>query len=99
MKLYTIRDLTQFGINERELYRWVKNRWLKPFTYSGSLPKYRYQDFYKACELNMEDVRKQKEIISNVPIKQNGTSMKDEVLARIKEKYLKPQKLTAANKS
>jgi len=89
LKLYTVRDLTQFGICERELYRWARNKWLKPFTYSGKIAKYRYQDFYKACELNMQDVSQRTQQLISAPIKFNGVSRKEEVLAKIKETFLK----------
>lgn len=89
MKLYTIRDLTQFGIGEKELYRWARNKWLRPFTCSGKIKKYRYQDFYKACELNMQDINQRTQQLVATPIKFNGVSKKDEVLAKIKETFLK----------
>ncbi len=88
MKLYNIRELTQFGIGEKELYRWVRNKWLKPFTYSGSLPKYRYEDFYKACELNMQDIRQRTEKMVMVQKPAPSRSKKDEVMARLKATYL-----------
>lgn len=49
MRLYTLNQLTQFGINEKELRSWVEAGWLEPFTYSGNRPKYRYADFQQAC--------------------------------------------------
>lgn len=88
LRLYTIRDLTQFGICEKELYRWARNSWLKPFTYSGKVAKYRYQDFYKACELNMQDISQRTNQLITIVKRTNGTSKREEVLARIKETYL-----------
>ena len=59
LKLYTVRELAQFGIGERELYRWTHLGWLTPFTYSGKHAKYRYQDFMDACQKNMQVIQSQ----------------------------------------
>ena len=49
MKLYTIQELTIFGVGEKVLYSWVSKKTLKPFLKIGQVAKFRYEDFENAC--------------------------------------------------
>ena len=87
--LFSLNELKRFGINEKELLRWVRAGHLVPFTYSGKQAKYRFEDFTRACQANKraseEEATKPSETRQfERAVLQNPT----DTLNRIRQKYL-----------
>lgn len=92
LKLFTIRQLTKFGINEKELRSWHKAGWLEPSAYAGSVPKFRYADFEAACQAQIEHKHRQKEKMLKRDTKRksraNANSDADSFYGSLKDNFL-----------
>jgi hypothetical protein len=71
-KLYSIAELSAFGISQNELRNWYEAGILKPSTYSGSSPKFKMKDFESAQRLRKSEYEAEQKLKQKIKPKETN---------------------------
>lgn len=84
-ELFTIRELSKFGIGEHMLRKWNREGLLKPSAFCGKIMKFSKRNFDLACQASVNaEIDKANKLIHCIPKrkKHKPSSIYDEIEAK-----------------